>query len=67
MAEKLNIECPSKYKCKFETRCVLINPVKVCDPNDAGGDFWPIWQIRTIKNTQQLRCFSFAEKERGNG
>ena len=67
MARRIKVECTSTTECKFSDKCVIVNPVKTLDPNDAGGDFWPIWQIRTIKNKMEVRCFSFDDKGGLNG
>jgi len=60
MAIKLKVDCTSS-NCRFKDKCILINPIKVLDPQDCGGDFAPILKIRLIKRDLQLRCFSFSE------
>ena len=62
MAAKLDIKCTRSKQCKFENECILIRPIKVKDPNDAGGSFHPILKTRMIRNELQLRCFSYTDK-----
>jgi len=62
MAAKLEIKCTKSKQCKFEDSCILIRPIKVKDPKDAGGNFHPILKTRMIRNELQLRCFSFTDK-----
>jgi hypothetical protein len=62
MAVKLDINCSAQKQCRFSDKCILINPIRTLDPNNAGGDFCPVLKTRLIRNDLQLRCFSFAEK-----
>ena len=67
MAIRLNTTCTAAKNCRFEDRCLLINPIKVLDPTDGGGDFHPVLKIRLIHRKLEIRCFSFTEKGGQNG
>jgi len=62
MAIKLNIICTAAKTCAQGDRCLIVNPIKVLDPKDAGGDFCPVLKTRLIRRDLQIRCFSYTEK-----
>jgi len=58
MSIRINTKCPHAASCKYGDGCLMVKSAH------EGGTYDPVLKIRLIDLKKQVRCFSYAPKNK---